>query len=202
MGFPDFAETLVWEAIALPDPIYSNLINGVDTLYVATYKNRMAKIVTTKKDLASEIGKRGAFSSLQQETFLNLVRTHEQLHSEFNQLFKSHGLSSHQYNALRILRGENKPMQIYQIAERMISPQTDISRLIDRLVATELVSRDRCDEDRRVVWVSLTARGKAKLKKLAKPIDRIHLSQFKNLSNSELKSLNRLLFKARGPTEK
>lgn len=160
----------------------------------------MAKNVTKKYDLAGEIGKRGGFSSLQQEAFLNLVRTHEQLASEFNQLFKSHGLSSHQYNALRILQGENQPMQIYQIAERMISPQTDISRLIDRLVTAELVSRNRCGEDRRVVWVDLTLKGKTILKKLAKPIDEMHLAQFENLSDRDLTTLNRLLFRARRPT--
>lgn len=151
-----------------------------------------------KKDLASEIGKKGAFASLQQETLLNLARTHEQLASEFTQqLFKPHGLSSQKYNALRILAGENRPMQIYEVAERMIAPQTDISRLIDRLVASELISRQRCSDDRRVVWVSLTSKGKSLLKKLAKPVEDLHLSQFNNLSERELATLNRLLFKAR-----
>lgn len=154
-----------------------------------------------KNDLASEIGKRGAFSSPQQEAFLNLVRTHNQLSAEFNQLFKSHQLSSHQYNVLRILQGESKPMQVYQIAERMISPQTDISRLIERLVNTGLVSRDRCGEDRRVVWVSLTSKGKSILKKMIKPLENLHRSQFQNLSERELTTLNRLLFRARVSTD-
>jgi DNA-binding MarR family transcriptional regulator len=161
----------------------------------------MAKKVTKKNDLASEIGKRGAFSSLQQEAFLNLVRTHEQVTGEFNQLFKSHGLSSHQYNVLRILQGESEPMQIYQIAARMIAPQTDISRLIERLVNTGLVLRDRCGEDRRVVWVSLTSQGKVILKKLARPVEKLHRSQFESLSDRDLATLNRLLFRARRPTE-
>lgn len=162
----------------------------------------MAKAMNKKTDLASEIGKREAFASLQQETLLNLMRTYEQLTTEFNQLFKSHGLSSPQYNVLRILQGENKPMQIYQIAERMISPQTDISRLIDRLVTTELVTRDRCEEDRRVVWVDLTSKANTILKKLAKPLDELHRSQFKNLTDRDLASLNRLLFRARQQTTK
>ena len=161
----------------------------------------MASKTIKKNDLASEIGKRGAFASPQQEVFLNLVRTHGQLSAEFNQLFKAHHLSSHQYNVLRILQGENKPMQVYQIAERMISPQTDISRLIERLVNTKLVSRDRCGEDRRVVWVSLTSEGKAILKKMIKPLEKLHRSQFQNLSERELATLNRLLFRAREPKD-
>lgn len=148
--------------------------------------------------LAAEIGKRGAFASLQQETFLNLMRTQAQLASEFKQkLFRPLGLSHEKYNVLRILAGENRPMQIYEVAERMIAPKTDISRLMERLVATELVSRQKCPEDGRVVWVKLTAKGKAVLKKLAKPVVELHSNQFSSLNPRELETLNRLLFKAR-----
>ena len=149
------------------------------------------------KDLASEIGKRQAFSCIQQETYLNLVRTYERLASQFAQLFKKHGVSEPQYNALRILQGENKPMQIYQIAERMVSPQTDISRLIDRLVTAGLVDRDRCEEDRRVVWVKLTTKGKSLLRQLADPVIKLHQSQFGSLKKTEINQLNQLLFRAR-----
>ncbi len=148
--------------------------------------------------LASEIGKRGAFANLQQETLLNMMRTQSLLSSEFKQkLFKPAGLSPEKYNVLRILAGEDRPMQIYEIAQRMIAPSTDISRLIERLVKTELISRQRCGEDGRVVWIKLDSKGKAVLKKLAKPIDELHASQFETLSQKELATLNRLLVKAR-----
>ena len=153
---------------------------------------------TNKIGLAGEIGKKGDFANLQQETLLNLMRTHALLSSEFKQkLFRPLGLSHEKYNVLRILAGENRPMQIYEVAERMIAPKTDISRLIERLVQTELISRERCDEDGRVVWVKLTSKGKAILKKLAKPVDKLHASQFKSLTKKELEALNHLLFKAR-----
>jgi DNA-binding MarR family transcriptional regulator len=159
----------------------------------------MERAMHNPKDLAGEIGKRKAFASIQQETFLNLVRTHEQLAGAFGRLFKQHGISDSQYNALRILQGENQPLQIYQIAERMISPQTDISRLIDRMAATGLVDRERCVEDRRVVWVKLAAKGKALLKRLAGPVAKLHQSQFGSLQQKEIRELNRLLFLARQP---
>ena len=149
--------------------------------------------------LASEIGKREAFSCPQQEAYLNLVRTHEQLAGQFARLFKDQGISDPQYNALRILQGEGRPMQIYQIAERMVSPQTDISRLVDRLEAHQLIRRQRCDEDRRVVWIELTARGRSLLKKLAAPVRKLHQQQFRNLSRAEVDQLNELLFRARDP---
>lgn len=152
-----------------------------------------------KAGLAGEIGKKSAFANLQQEAFLNLMRTQAQLSGEFKKkLFRPLGLSHEKYNVLRILGGEKRPMQIYEVAERMIAPKTDISRLIERLVTSELISRERCDQDGRVVWVELTANGKSMLKKLAKPVDELHRSQFGALSQTELKELNRLLFKARG----
>ena len=147
--------------------------------------------------LAEEIGKRQAFSCIEQEAYLNLVRTHEELSGEFARLFKQHRISDPQYNVLRILQGENQPMQIYQIAERMVSPQTDISRLIDRLVAAEFVSREKCGEDRRVVWVKLTAQGKSLIRKLAGPVKKLHESQFGALQASDIQELSRLLFQAR-----
>lgn len=157
----------------------------------------MTKNENTKTGLAGEIGKKGSFTNLQQETLLNLTRTYSLLSSEFKQkLFRPLGLSHEKYNVLRILAGENRPMQIHEVAERMIAPKTDISRLIERLVSSELISRERCDQDGRVVWVKLTSQGKAILKKLAKPVVELHASQFGGLSQKELETLNRLLFKA------
>ena len=72
-------------------------------------------------------------------------------------------------------------MQVYQIAERMVTPQTDITRLVDRLEAAGFVGRERCGEDRRVVWVTLTAAGKSVLKKLDRPVNELHEKQFAHL---------------------
>lgn len=152
---------------------------------------------TKSKSLADEVGKRQPFASLRQEAYLNLVRTHTLLAGQLSRLFKQHGLTDPKYNALRILRGEGKPMQVYQIAERMVTPQTDVTRLVDRLEEAGLVERERCGEDRRVVWVTLTKQGKDVLKKLDKPVADLHESQFAGLSKTELKQLNDLLFRSR-----
>lgn len=152
---------------------------------------------TSSNNLASEIGKRSQFGSLRQEAFLNLLRTHSQLASEFSQLYKKHGLTGPKYNALRILQGEGAPMQVYQIADRMVTPQTDVTRLVERLANESLVDRKRCSDDRRVVWVTLTAKGRAILKKLEKPVNALHEQQFAELTQAELETLNGLLFKSR-----
>jgi DNA-binding MarR family transcriptional regulator len=149
------------------------------------------------KNLAEELGKRHAFSSLRQEAFLNLVRTHSDLTTRFSKLYKQHGLTAPKYNALRILRGEDRPMQVYQIAERMVTPQTDVTRLVDRLEVAGFVKRERCGDDRRVVWVKLTPKGKTVLRELDVPVEKMHESQFAGFSQKELRQLNQLLFRAR-----
>jgi DNA-binding MarR family transcriptional regulator len=151
-------------------------------------------------DLAEELGKRNPFDSPAQEAMLNLARTSAVLSSEAEHLLKEHGLSGPQYNALRILRGEAQPMQVYQIAERMVTPQTDITRLVDRLEKSGLVRRERCGEDRRVVWVTLTTAGKSIVKKIDRPIAELHDRQFQHLSQRDLKTLNELLFRVRHPS--
>ena len=165
-------------------------------MHVATYIFGM-RTTGQPRDLADEIGKTAPFNCPEQEAFLNLVRTYEHLAGDFARLFKKHGLSDPQYNALRILRGEGKPMQIYQIAERMVTPRTDITRLVVRLEKAGLVEREPCGDDRRVVWVALTDQGKSVLRKLDRPVKELHQSQFRQLSRRELKSLSQLLFRSR-----
>lgn len=148
-------------------------------------------------DLAGQLQKRNPFESLRQEVFLNLIRTSDQLAREVETLLKSYEISSPQYNVMRILRGENQPMRVHQIAERMVTPQTDISRLVERMAGNGWIERQRCLEDRRVVWVTLTKRSKKLLAELDEPMLKIHESQMNALSDKELSKLNDLLFRAR-----
>lgn len=148
--------------------------------------------------LAGEIGKRRPFDSIEQEAFLNLARTYECFVADFHRLFAEFALTEPQYNALRILRGHGRPMQVYRIAEQMITRQPDITRLIDRLEQAKLASRERCKEDRRVVWVAITAAGEKLLAKLDGPVLELHAKQLGHMGATKLKTLNRLLFEARG----
>jgi DNA-binding MarR family transcriptional regulator len=72
-----------------------------------------------------------------------------------------------------------------------------VTRLVDRLENAGLVARERCDQDRRVVWVTLTKQGEKVLKKLDAPVEELHETQFAELSKAELKRLNDLLFRSR-----
>lgn len=153
--------------------------------------------VQPPRDLAEEIGKRRPFDQAETEAYLNLVRTHEHLEGQCAKFFKARGLTGSQYNVLRILRGHGERMQTYQVAAEMITREPDITRLLDRVVERGWVHRERCPEDRRVVWVELTDEGSALLKRLDKPVAELHKAQLGHMSGRNLRMLSHLLFEAR-----
>ncbi len=149
--------------------------------------------------LQQEIGKKHPFDSLEQEALLNLLRTSDQLQSEFARLFTTHGLSGPQYNVLRILRGAGgEGLPCLEIAGQMITRMPDITRLVDRLETAGWVERSRTDADRRVVLVRITPLGLELLARLDVPVSALHKHVMSSLSGDELRELSRLLTKARG----
>jgi DNA-binding MarR family transcriptional regulator len=121
--------------------------------------------------LAEEIGQSKPFALLEEEALLNLVRTHEFLQQRQAEFFKPFGLTGTQYNILRILRGAGgEGVTCSQAAERMVAADPDITRLLDRLEARQLIRRERGREDRRVVLSYITAEGLQLLKSIDKPL--------------------------------
>src|ERR1700741_3852331 len=106
--------------------------------------------------LQQELKKRRPFDSPEQEAALNIARTADRFGICFARLFREYGLTPSQYNILRILRGEGKPLPCLEIAQRTITVVPGITGLIDRLEQAGLVSRLRSEEDRRIVNVSIT----------------------------------------------
>jgi DNA-binding MarR family transcriptional regulator len=149
--------------------------------------------------LQHELKKKRPFESLEQEAALSVLRTNDQLQIRLARLFREHDLTPSQYNVLRILRGEGKPLPILEIASRTITVVPGITGLIDRLEKAGLVKRVRCEEDRRVIYVSLTGLGDATLARIDEPLDSLHRSLLRGLSQAELKELVRLLEKIREP---
>ena len=86
-------------------------------------------------NLQQELKKKQPFESLEQEAILNILRTSDIFHNQFGRLFRGYGLTPSQYNVLRILRGEGKPMPSLEIADRMVQVVPAITGLIDQLQA-------------------------------------------------------------------
>jgi DNA-binding MarR family transcriptional regulator len=149
--------------------------------------------------LQLELKKRNPFATLAEEAALNLLRTSDQIQLRFGRVFAAHGLTPSQYNILRILRGEGKPLPSLEIAGRMVTMVPAITGLIDRLEAKGLVTRERSAQDRRIVLVAITERALELLAGLDEPLASLHTQLLSHLAPAELRELIRLLEKARCP---
>jgi DNA-binding MarR family transcriptional regulator len=147
--------------------------------------------------LQREIKKRGPFASLEQEVLLNIARTDDQLQVRGERLFRDYGLTGAQYNILRILRGEGGPLPMQEIASRTVKVVPGITGLVDRLEVGGFVRRERSTEDRRVIFVSITAKALETLARLDEPILAHEKKFLGHLAPAEQRELIRLLEKIR-----
>ncbi len=131
---------------------------------------------------------------LENRIFIALLQAADALGQEAEHLLKAAGLTGAQYNVLRILRGaEPAGLPCRGIADRMISHDPDMTRLLDRMEKRGLITRVRQADDRRVVKTRVTAPGLSLLKTLDRPIHDLHKRQFRHLPAARLKILSELL---------
>lgn len=105
-----------------------------------------------------------------------------------------YGITAQQYNVLRILRGAGpEGLPTLAIAERMLERSPGITRMIDRLEAKGLVTRERRANDRRCVDCRITAAGSRLLAELDEPVDDADVAAFAALNRTELRQLAALL---------
>lgn len=109
------------------------------------------------------------------------------------------GVTGQQYNVLRILRGARPDsLPTLEIADRLMEQAPGITRLLDRLEAKGLISRERCVADRRQVLCSITRPGMTLLRQMDERIDAADEAVVDALSREELDQLLRLLDTIRG----
>ena len=137
--------------------------------------------------------RRGSLPS-EDRAFIALQKAADKLAVQAEQLLKSNGLTGAQYNVLRILRGaQPQGLACSSIAERMISHDPDMTRLLDRMEKHNLITRQRQSDDRRVVKTRITSRGLEILKGLEQPIRELHKRQFHHMPRMRVKTLAELL---------
>lgn len=132
-------------------------------------------------------------------TFLEMLRTTEALTHDFGQVMKNEELTSAQYNVLRILRGAPEGLPCGEIGNRMVTRDSDITRLLDRLEKRALISRCRESKDRRTVSTRITQKGLELLAQLDEPIRSAHRKLLGHLGIERLNVLADLLRLARQP---
>jgi DNA-binding MarR family transcriptional regulator len=130
---------------------------------------------------------------------LNLLRTHEFLQRRQTEFFKRFQLTPTQYNVLRILRGAGpEGVTCSQAAERMVTADPDITRLLDRLEARGLIVRERRPGDRRVVLSRITEEGLDLLKTIDRPLREFLGRIMGRVGAERLRQLSEILESIRG----
>lgn len=98
---------------------------------------------------------------------INLIYTTNLLQAFLNDIFKQYDLTLQQYNILRILRGSMaRPLSTLEIRERMMDKMSDTSRIVDRLLLKQMVTKIKSASDNRLVEIRITPKGIQLLKQL------------------------------------
>ena len=141
-------------------------------------------------------------SGPEERVFVSLLRTADALSRAGETLLKPYSLSATQYNVLRILRGAGGDgLACSEVAERLISRDPDMTRLLDRMESRGWIARARESQDRRVVKTRITETGLRLLAELDGPVQELHRRQLRHLSAREIQQLSNLLERARKPVE-
>jgi len=136
-------------------------------------------------------------ASAEEAAFLDLLRTTHLLSRGLIHVLKAEDLSATQYNVLRILRGAPEGLPCGEIANRMITRDPDVTRLLDRLEKRKLIARCRESEDRRTVMTRIRPEGLKLLGRLDAPVQAAHRKLLGHLGPKRLQELTRLLQVAR-----
>ena len=137
---------------------------------------------------------KSSFKNNKVKALINIKYTSNWLSSKENDFFKPYGISPQQYNILRILRGAKDRVKVQIVKDRMIERSPNATRLMDKLCDKNLIERERCEQDRRVVYAKITNQGLELLKNID---DSRTVSFLGNLTEEEAATLSDLLDKIR-----
>lgn len=142
--------------------------------------------------------KQKSFKDVYQKVAVNIIFTSGWLSGIHNKNLKSYGVSSQQFNILRILRGQYpETCNVSLLVERMLDKSSNVTRLLDKLVLKDLVTRNACPEDRRKFNILITKKGLELLNTLDSEVDKSE-DVMSNITEEEATILSDILDKLRG----
>lgn len=151
-----------------------------------------------KRTLRDELKMTRPFRSLEEEAVLNIARTAAVIEHAGADAMRSFDLTTTQYNVLRILRGAGGAgLCRNEVGERLVTKVPDVTRLLDRMEAAGLISRERGTSDRRFVSTRITEKGLKLLEKIDRELPAMHQRQLGHVSQKKLRELIDLLEEVR-----
>ncbi len=149
---------------------------------------------TSKPDPADQL----MFDAPEQLLIDALILTHDAVVAKFQKLLRGYDISYTQYTVLHALaEAGEEGLRTQKLGSRLLTRIPDITRLVDRLVRDGLAERNRWDQDKRVVYVTITEAGNDLLEELVEPFDALQVEMFGHLSDAKQLQLNRLLAELR-----
>jgi DNA-binding MarR family transcriptional regulator len=134
-----------------------------------------------------------AFSGDADQTVISILVAAEHLDRQLAPVIAAHGITTDQYNVLRILRGVHPGGHPrHEIARRMIHRAPDVTRMLDRLVRRKLLTRVRDPKDARLSVARITSAGLALLKRIDPEVEQAQEQATAMLTAAERKELARL----------
>ena len=139
-----------------------------------------------------------SFENPQHQVLLNVLFTSAFIKQAATTILKPHGLTWQQFSIMRSLRAlDGKPASMRMLQERMLDPQSNASRLVDKLVHKSLVNRVTSDHDRRQVGVTLTPQGEELMKTTGKKMSKLLQASGGDVDPAELEKASDVLDKFR-----
>ncbi len=173
--------------------IYGRSVHTTSTQYRHGDRD-VTTMSSDKNSLRTEIVQRRPFHSANADVTMSILRTAALIEHYFAQVVGRAGITTQQYNVLRILRGAgDEGLPTLVIRDRMIHEAPGITRLLDKLEKGGLARRERCSPDRRQVFCYITPRGRALVDELDEAMTAADEIAVGSLSDAEQRQLIALL---------
>ena len=116
----------------------------------------------------------------------------------FDQFYKTYGISRVQFRALfYILKDEEKGIILSGLGEKLFVSKSNITTLIDRMEAGGLVKRKPDENDRRIIQVIATEKGKKIVNLILPKLNEFTDEIFSCLTEQEVETVKKIFQKLR-----
>lgn len=136
------------------------------------------------------------FRNSSHETLVNIIFTSNWILERLKRFLENEDITHQQYNILRILNNSDTPLSTFKIREHMLDKMSDTSRIVERLLKKDLVNKQVCLTDKRLVDVTISVKGVQLLQRLDKKTNELD-SITSNLTSEDMDTINQLLDKIR-----
>ncbi|MEM6803623.1 MAG: MarR family transcriptional regulator [Bacteroidota bacterium] len=147
-------------------------------------------------NIDSEI--KSEFVNEQHRFVTNLVFTANWVQNIFTNQLKPFGISSQQFNILRILKARGEWLVMSEVKDGLLEKAPNATRLANKLLQKDLIERRRSDSDRRVVYVRISKSGLKLMEEISQDKNPIQDALAHNISAEDARRVSDILDKFRG----